>query len=42
MNEQEPGRAVVGVKGLVASEPDQSAVPGPASIPASPTCDVFF
>lgn len=41
MNEQEHGRAVVGVKGLVVSEREQSLVPGPASIPASTTCDGF-
>lgn len=33
----------MGVKGLVASEPDQRAwCPGPVSVPASPTCEDFF
>lgn len=31
----------MGVKGLVVSEREQSLVPGPASIPASTTCDGF-
>lgn len=32
---------MVGVKGLVVSEQDQSLVPGPVSIPASTTYDDF-